>query len=61
MDPPFKLGVYPTIWANLPFLILSNNSGVGESQLKVSFLTGPCHGDIELDCPCIPDESAASS
>ena len=39
MDPPFRLGVHPTIWATLPFLILSNNSGVGEVSTESKLFT----------------------
>ena len=60
MDPPFRLGVYPTIWAILPFLILSNNSGIGEVSTESKLFTVPCDGDAKLDCSCVPDDSSGN-
>ena len=38
-----------------------NNSGVGEVSTESKLFTVPCDGDVEFDCSCVPDESAASS
>ena len=34
---------------------------VGEVSTESKLFTVPCDGDVELDCSCVPDESAASS